>query len=407
MRQCCLNGSIAKVLVFCSMLLPALLAGQAAPSALLDIERTNQGFLLPRLTQAQRDNIADPATGLMIFNTTSFCLELNAGSPTAPYWRSVDCRASIGFLDCAGAAVTGLLYQGQPATGVSASISYTGGNEGGYPGQSVSSAGVSGLTAMLPAGSVNPGAGALSFTITGTPAAAGTASFAINIGGQSCTLNLSVISCGAYVTPFAFKEFMCHNLAAANTLANPFQPSWEIIGGYWQWGRKGPVPSAWLNTNTEHFGHGPTGPGAGHANDGPVPGWSNSNVPGNQWSIAEDPCPPGYTIPWEYDWTDIIANNPISYVGGWFSSATNYSSGIFFGPGLMLPAAGYRDPFNEGMLFDRGYFGYYWCYTAPYDPNGEFAYNLTFYDNPGNYTEPQINDFLYRTYGFSVRCMKQ
>jgi hypothetical protein len=407
-RQSSLRVAIAQGLVFCSLMLPALLPGQNLPSALLDIESTNQGFLLPRLTQAQRDSIVNPATGLMIFNTTTFCLDLNVGSAAGlPHWRSLDCRAAVSSLDCSGAVVTGLLYQGKPATGVSVSLAYTGGNEGGYPGQSISSTGVSGLTATLAGGSVNHGAGTLNFAITGTPSAVGTASFAINIGGQSCTLNLSVITCGAYVTPFAFKEFMCHNLAAANTLADPFQPSWEITGGYWQWGRKGPDPSAWLNTNTEHFRHGPTGPDAAQANDGPFSGWGYSNAPGSQWPLDEDPCPPGYTIPWEYDWYDIIANNPISYVGGWFSSSTNYSSGIFFGPGLMLPAAGYRDPFNEGMLFDRGYIGYYWCYTAPYDPNEEFAYNLSFYDNPGNYTEPQINDFFYRAYGFSVRCMKQ
>ena len=47
--------------------------GTTAPhaSAALDVSATNRGLLVPRLTQAQRDAIAAPATGLQIFNTTT------------------------------------------------------------------------------------------------------------------------------------------------------------------------------------------------------------------------------------------------------------------------------------------------------------------------------------------------
>jgi len=39
-------------------------------SAILDVESTTKGFLLPRMTTAQRDAIAGPAEGLEIYNTT-------------------------------------------------------------------------------------------------------------------------------------------------------------------------------------------------------------------------------------------------------------------------------------------------------------------------------------------------
>lgn len=39
-------------------------------SAVLDVESTTQGFLPPRMTTAQRDAIATPAAGLIIYNTT-------------------------------------------------------------------------------------------------------------------------------------------------------------------------------------------------------------------------------------------------------------------------------------------------------------------------------------------------
>lgn len=44
-------------------------------SAALDINSTNAGLLIPRLTQNQRDSVSNPATGLLIFqidNTPGF-----------------------------------------------------------------------------------------------------------------------------------------------------------------------------------------------------------------------------------------------------------------------------------------------------------------------------------------------
>jgi hypothetical protein len=39
-------------------------------SAILELQSQSKGFLLPRMTQDQRDSISSPATGLMIYNTT-------------------------------------------------------------------------------------------------------------------------------------------------------------------------------------------------------------------------------------------------------------------------------------------------------------------------------------------------
>lgn len=45
------------------------------PSAKLQVEATNQGLLPPRLSTLQRNAIVNPAAGLVIFNTTTLCLE--------------------------------------------------------------------------------------------------------------------------------------------------------------------------------------------------------------------------------------------------------------------------------------------------------------------------------------------
>jgi hypothetical protein len=43
------------------------------PSAILDLQSSQQGFLPPRLTTVQRDAIQNPAPGLRIFNLTTLC----------------------------------------------------------------------------------------------------------------------------------------------------------------------------------------------------------------------------------------------------------------------------------------------------------------------------------------------
>lgn len=47
-------------------------AGTIDASAALDVSSTTQGFLPPRMTESERDNIASPAPGLMIYNTDTF-----------------------------------------------------------------------------------------------------------------------------------------------------------------------------------------------------------------------------------------------------------------------------------------------------------------------------------------------
>jgi hypothetical protein len=49
-------------------------------SAKVEIASTTQGFLPPRLTTAERDAIASPAVGLVIYNTTTNCLNFYVGS---------------------------------------------------------------------------------------------------------------------------------------------------------------------------------------------------------------------------------------------------------------------------------------------------------------------------------------
>ena len=184
------------------------------PDAVLEVYSTTKGVLVPRLTTAQRDAMVSPLNpankvqeGTIIYNLDQHCLQYNvAPTGTTPNWVGYGCDGvvvtpgSITTLNCAGATTTGTLTSGTAASGVSSSVPYSGGNGGSYAAQTVTSTGVTGLTANLAAGSFATGAGDLTYTITGIPASSGTASFALSIGGQSCTLNVTVAAAAGSIT---------------------------------------------------------------------------------------------------------------------------------------------------------------------------------------------------------------
>jgi hypothetical protein len=66
-----------------------------AVSAVLDMVSTTKGFLPPRMTEAQRDAISSPATGLVVYNTDSNKLNVRGASS----WGEVGGGASVDSLD--------------------------------------------------------------------------------------------------------------------------------------------------------------------------------------------------------------------------------------------------------------------------------------------------------------------
>lgn len=100
--------------------------------------------------------------------------------------------ATVTAFTCASVTFSGTPQANAAFTGT-ATVPYTGGNGVAYSaGSGIASTGVTGLTATLAAGTLASGAGSVTYAISGTPSASGTASFAISLGGQSCTLALTV-----------------------------------------------------------------------------------------------------------------------------------------------------------------------------------------------------------------------
>ena len=199
----------------------------------------------------------------------------------------------------------------------------------------------------------------------------------------------AVVSCSAMVSATERKEFMCHNLGAANMSADPFTPSWEINGGYWQWGRK------------EMAVAGPSGPGSEEGKEATVSGWNKNSAPDGAWKegvkTVNDPCPSGYRVPTKAEWDAVLKYNSARNVGTWERSATNFGSGKKIGDQLFLPSAGRRNR-KSGELRYRGVYGFYWS-SSEY--GSAYSWNLYF-----NHGDAGIT-YDYRIDGLSVRCIAE
>jgi len=69
---------ISCFLLFAIFLLPQFICAQVGigtidllPSALMELNSNSQGLLIPRMTSIERDLIANPANGLLIYNTNT------------------------------------------------------------------------------------------------------------------------------------------------------------------------------------------------------------------------------------------------------------------------------------------------------------------------------------------------
>jgi uncharacterized protein (TIGR02145 family) len=128
----------------------------------------------------------------------------------------------------------------------------------------------------------------------------------------------------------------------------------------------------------------------GHANfimNGATPyDWRNPQN-NNLWqgvSGVNNPCPSGFRLPTQPEWSTLVSA----------ANITNYNTA--YSSSLKLTAGGYRNS-ASGALSYQGGTGYYWSSSV----NGIYAYFLLFNSSSVN-PASSVN----RAYGFSVRCVK-
>ena len=229
-----------------NMAIPVLKIGTNPTSinsaAVFELESSNRGFLPPRI--ASTASISSPPKGMLIYNTTMDCLQINMGTSATPIWKCLSvsspcvactatsntlpispvlgqqiyaiddgciytyngtswmkvCPAGDAMLNCSSSYfMPASMTDGLPYNGT-LTIPYTAGKGGLYNLQSVSSIGATGLMATLTSGNYSIGNGNLVFNITGTPSNAGTATFIIELGGSSCNISNPVVTGTGIVT---------------------------------------------------------------------------------------------------------------------------------------------------------------------------------------------------------------
>ena len=181
-------------------------SGAVDPSAILNVEATNQGVLFPRVTLSSTTDVTtikNPTKGLLVFNTGDGALDYTG----YVFWNGTEwvsltsgslAPGTIGAITCNNISLTPAIYEaGVPYDGTM-TVPYTGSNGGVYPAMTIGP--VNGLTATMPAGNFSPGAGTLAFHITGTPTVTtpDVTTFPLTIGGKTCE---AVVGAGDGIAP--------------------------------------------------------------------------------------------------------------------------------------------------------------------------------------------------------------
>ncbi|WOI22474.1 hypothetical protein [Nonlabens ulvanivorans] len=66
-------------------------------SSLLEIESSDKGILIPRMSTSDRDLIALPEVSLLIFNLTTNTYQYNAGTKISPEWNNISYNPSVKY----------------------------------------------------------------------------------------------------------------------------------------------------------------------------------------------------------------------------------------------------------------------------------------------------------------------
>jgi uncharacterized protein (TIGR02145 family) len=368
----CLLGAFA----FPRLQAQTVIGGAVAdPSALLDMQSATRGFLPPRMTTAERSAIVNPATGLLIFNTTFSCLEMNTGTPAQPVW---DCLSMANTVTAASDAPTGCINT--PLTPINH--------------LTTGATGIGAATGLPPG--VSAAWAANTITISGTPEETGTFNYSIPLtggkGSAAATGTISIFSVENTVSNASYTPTQCVNtlmpaithattgasgigiptglpdgvsaswafntitISGTPTAIGTFNYSIPLRGGCGSVFATGTItltsaltgcqvcgvgriltfmchnlgadesadpftPSWRLNGHYYQWGraavaaNGPTGSSSGEANDGAITGWNTTAAPNDSWTdgskTANDPCPAGFRIPTKAQW-DAVLNTDLN-----------------------------------------------------------------------------------------------
>jgi hypothetical protein len=335
-------------------------------------------------------------------------------------------KPQLSFNNCRNPVFSGNFVQGSAAN-ISFTLNYTNGSGASYP--SFTSTTVNGITIKTPPGTLNTGAGSITFTAIGTPVTTGSFVIPVSIGG-SAACNLQMIALnpsptgsngdpGATVGSTGNVSFNYHgqmvtyktvraadgkiwlqqNLGSPRVAFNSIDET--AYGHFFQWGRwddghQLPTsPTIAGNSSLQNpLQIAPGNPAFIQSQTPSSAWWGAGGLPGDTWNgnvatsvNGKDPCVAlgaGWRMPTAADWQNVIDQEGISNTINAFQS------------NLKLAAGAFR-PSNNGIVHYQGDVGYYWSSTA----EGSNAKGL-FIDNAyGLFISPAE-----RGNGYACRCVK-
>ncbi len=229
---------------------------------------------------------------------------------------SVIINAAISSLNCGNVQFIGTLLKGLSANSVGFTISYLGGNGKNYNSQTISSTGVTGLTATLQAGTLENGNGSINYVISGKPLSIGIATFELVFIGKTCMINLVVsnvqqptsgygenlddIEGNIYKTIFiGTQQWMAENLKVSSYNDGTTIPN---IIDKTQWSNL--KTGAWVFYNNDP---------ANNITYGKLYNWYviNTSTNGNK-----NVCPTGWHVPTDYEWSTLMNYLGVSSICG-------------------------------------------------------------------------------------------
>ncbi|NTW33612.1 MAG: hypothetical protein HGB12_13485 [Bacteroidetes bacterium] len=362
---------------------------EADNSALLDLNSTGspyKGTLITRLTTENRDLIASPAEGLLIYNITTQCYE--------GYNAAISTWVAFGCIGCLPGALTASAASGITETSFSANWTASDGATTYYLDVSTSSTFESCITSYsnLNVGNVltnsvtglscnttyyyrvranntcGTSENSNKATVTSTACWACGNSLSITHTGGTVAPETKTVNYGTVTTNLsgASKCWISQNLGSTNQASSASDATDAAAGWYWQFNRKQGYKI------------------------GPTPTWTITSISEtSDWLPANDPCiielGTSWRIPTYTEWltADGAPQN-------WANYTDTYNSV------LKLHAAGYLNP-NNGVLGERGTCGYSWSSTQT---DVTSAWDMWFRSS-GSFLNGDV-----KATGFPIRCIK-
>ena len=330
-------------------------------SALLELQSTNSGLLLPRMTTAQRNAISNPAQSLIIYNLTTKCVEIYESNQ----WQAIWC-------DCIGFSVTASASPSTINSGQSSVLTASGASTYSWS----HSLGTGSSKTVSPTSTTT-------YSVTGTSTAGCTATASVTVTVFKCGTSTVTYDGVTYNTVQIGNQcWLKENLRT--TKYNGNNSITNVTNS-----------STWKSTTSGAY--------CCYSNN-----TSNCTTYGalyNWYAVTTGKlCPSGWHVPSDAEWTTLV-----NYLGGeavaggklketgtthWQSpntGATN-SSGFTALPG------GYRDG-SGGSFGNFGNFGYWWSST---EKDGSSAWDRRLSSNGADVSRSNRN----KRHGLSVRCLR-